>query len=204
MVGFQRWLIRFVQPVGLAPSARWSETNGKRHKTLTTWARQAILQTKRWLPNRRLVVVGDNGLSALELLAGVRDHVCMITRLRLDASLFRPAPKRRRGQRGRTPLKGRPLPKLSAVLKNKKTVWTSVVVSQWYNAQQRTLLIATGTAVWYHAGIRPVPIRWVLVRDPSGEPRSKKHAPTLAWRHSASGRIWRFCVQPQRCWGCSP
>jgi DDE superfamily endonuclease len=153
----------------LAPSARWSETNGKRHKTLTTWARQAILQTKRWLPNRRLVVVGDNGLSALELLAGVRDHVCMITRLRLDASLFRPAPKRRRGQRGRTPLKGRPLPKLSAVLKNKKTVWTSVVVSQWYNAQQRTLLIATGTAVWYHAGIRPVPIRWVLVRDPSGE-----------------------------------
>ncbi len=152
----------------LAPSARWSETNGKRHKTLTTWARQAILQTKRWLPNRRLVVVGDNGLSALELLAGVRDHVCMITRLRLDASLFRPAPKRRRGQRGRTPLKGRPLPKLSAG-KNKKTVWTSVVVSQWYNAQQRTLLIATGTAVWVPRGTRPVPIRWVLVRDPSGE-----------------------------------
>jgi hypothetical protein len=47
--------------------------------------------------------------------------------------------------------------------------WTSVVVSQWYNAQQRTLPVATGTAVWYHAGIPPVPIRWVLVRDPTGE-----------------------------------
>jgi hypothetical protein len=93
----------------------------------------------------------------------------MITRLRLDANLFRPAPKRRPGQRGRTPLKGRALPKLSAVLKNKKTVWTSVVVSQWYNAQQRRLLVATGTALWYHTGIAPVPIRWVLVRDPSGE-----------------------------------
>jgi hypothetical protein len=66
-------------------------------------------------------------------------------------------------------LKGRPLPKLSAVLKNKKTVWESVVVSQWYNAQQRTLLVATGTALWWHAGIPPVPIRWVLVSDPSGE-----------------------------------
>jgi hypothetical protein len=153
----------------LAPSARWSETNGKRHKTLITWARQAILQTKRWLPNRRLVFVGDNGFAALDLLAAVRSRVCMVTRLRMDASLFRPAPKRRRGQRGRTPLKGRPLPKLSAVLKNKKTVWTSVVVSQWYNAQQRTLLVATGTALWYHAGTPPVPIRWVLVRDPSGE-----------------------------------
>jgi len=34
---------------------------------------------------------------------------------------------------------------------------------------QRKLLVATGTALWYHAGIPPVPIRWVLVRDPSGE-----------------------------------
>jgi DDE superfamily endonuclease len=153
----------------LAPSARWSEANGRRHKTLTSWARQAILQTKRWLPNRRLVVVGDNGFAALDLLAAVRAHVCMVTRLRLDASLFRPAPKRRPGRRGRPALKGRPLPKLSAVLKNKKTVWESVVVSQWYNAQQRTLLVATGTALWWHAAIPPVPIRWVLVRDPSGE-----------------------------------
>ncbi len=153
----------------LAPSVRWSEANGRRHKTLTTWARQAILQTRRWLPNRRLVFVADSGFAALDLLAAVRGHVCMITRLRLDANLFRPAPKRRPGQRGRTPLKGRTLPKLSAVLKNKKTVWTSVVVAQWYNDQQRTLLIATGTALWYHAGIPPVPIRWVLVRDPSGE-----------------------------------
>ena len=57
---------------------------------------------------------------------------------------------------------------MGKVLKSKKTAWTSVVVSQWYNAQQRTLLVATGTAVWYHAGQPPVPIRWVLVRDPSG------------------------------------
>jgi hypothetical protein len=153
----------------LAPSARWSEANGKHHKTLTSWARQAILQTKRWLPNRRLVFVADSGFAALDLLAAVRGHVCMITRLRLDANLFWPAPKRRPGQRGRTPLKGPALPKLRAVLKSKRTVWTSVVVSQWYNAQQRSLLGATGTALWYHAGIAPVPIRWVLVRDLSGE-----------------------------------
>ena len=152
----------------LAPSSRWSQTNAKRHKTLTTWARQAILQTRRWLPKRRIVVVADSGFAALDLLSGVRRHVCMITRLRLDANLFRPAPRRRPGQRGRTPLKGAALPKLGKVLKSKKTAWTSVVVSQWYNAQQRTLLVATGTAVWYHAGQPPVPIRWVLVRYPSG------------------------------------
>ncbi len=27
----------------------------------------------------------------------------------------------------------------------------------------------TGTAVWYHSGIPPVPIRWVLVQNPLGE-----------------------------------
>jgi hypothetical protein len=121
------------------------------------------------LPNRRLVFVADSSFAALDLLAAVRSRVCMITRLRLDANLFRPAPKRRPGQRGRTPLKRRALPKLSAVLKNKRTVWTSVIVSQWYNAQQRRLLVATGTALWYRAGLAPAPIRWVLVRDPSGE-----------------------------------
>ena len=89
----------------LAPSARWSEAQGRRHKALTEWARQAILQTKRWLPDRRVVVVADSGFSALELIGAVRRHVCLITRLRLDASLFEPAPKRRKGQMGRPALK---------------------------------------------------------------------------------------------------
>ena len=152
-----RWALPFLTI--LAPSARWSQAHGKRHKTLTAWARQAILQTKRWLPNRDLVIVGDSGFAALDLLAAVRRHVRMITRLRLDANLFKPAPARKRHQRGRTPLKGKALPKLSAVLNNRKTSWTTMTVSQWYGDQQRTLQTATGTALWYHSGIPPVPIR---------------------------------------------
>jgi hypothetical protein len=45
--------------------------NGKPHKTLTTWARQAILQTKRWLSDGRLIFVADSGLAALDLIATV-------------------------------------------------------------------------------------------------------------------------------------
>jgi DDE superfamily endonuclease len=166
----RNWALPFLTI--LAPSARWSETHRRRHKTLTDWARQAVLQTKRWLPNRLLVFVADSGFAVLELLAAVRNHVCVITRLRLDAALYKPAPPRRKGQRGRSRLKGSRLPPLKTVLNSKKTVWTTVVVAQWYNAQQRELLTATGTALWYKAGVPPVPIRWVLVRDPSGE-----HAP---------------------------
>jgi len=166
----RQWALPFLTV--LAPSARWSETHGRRHKTLTDWARQAILQTKRWLPDRRLIFVADSSFAALDLIARIRQQVCLITRLRLDANLFAPAPERRPGQRGRPALKGPRLAKLSAVLADPKTRWTSVVVAQWYNAQQRQLLTATGTALWYHAGVPPVPIRWVLVRDPAGE-----HAP---------------------------
>jgi hypothetical protein len=38
------WALPFLTV--LAPSARWSEAHGKRRKTLTIWARQAILQTR--------------------------------------------------------------------------------------------------------------------------------------------------------------
>jgi hypothetical protein len=61
----QRWALPFLTV--LAPSARWSEAQGRRHKALTDWAKQAILQTKRWLPDRRVVVVADSGFSAYSL-----------------------------------------------------------------------------------------------------------------------------------------
>ena len=29
--------------------------------------------------------------------------------------------------------------------------------------------IVSDTAIWYHTGLPPLPIRWVLIRDPRGE-----------------------------------
>src|SRR5271165_274593 len=39
----------------------------------------------------------------------------------------------------------------------------------WYGRTNRVVEIATGTAVWYRGGLSPVPIRWLLVRDPLDE-----------------------------------
>jgi hypothetical protein len=88
----RRWALPFLTV--LAPSQRYEENKGRRHKALTDWARQGILQIKRWLPNRPIIIVADSSFSAIELIAAVRRHVCFITRLRLDANLFAPAPKR--------------------------------------------------------------------------------------------------------------
>lgn len=56
--------------------------------------------------------------------------------------------------------------RLPRPLAAKDTRWHAVVVPGWYGAGERTLEIASGTAVWRHGGLPIVPIRWVLVRDP--------------------------------------
>jgi len=94
--------------------------------------------------------------------------VTFIARLRLDAALYEPAPPRRPGQRGRPRLKGERLPNLSAVAQDPSTVWEPAEIANWYGSGERTIEIASKTAVWYSTGLFAVPIRWVLIRDPEG------------------------------------
>ena len=81
----------------LAPSSRYYQRQGRRHKKLTDWARQMIMLLRRWLPQRPLVLVGDNGYAVLDLLhccQSLREPVTLIARLRLDAALYAPATAR--------------------------------------------------------------------------------------------------------------
>jgi integrase-like protein len=57
------WALPFLTV--LAPSEQWSIQRRRRHKKLTDWARQALLQTARWLPGRRVIAVGDSSFSAI-------------------------------------------------------------------------------------------------------------------------------------------
>ena len=153
----------------LAPSQRYNQEQGRRHKKLTDWARQMSLQISRWLPDRVIIIVCDSSFAALEFLAAVSDRATVITRLRLDAALYASAPPRLPGQVGRPRKKGKKLPKLAARLRHKKTKWTRLLISHWYGRTSYEVEVATGAAVWYHSGMPPVAIRWVVVRDPLGK-----------------------------------
>lgn len=85
----------------LAPSERYYQKRGRRPNKLTDHARQLLLLVRRWVPKRPIVVVADSSFAALELLDAVRHKLCMVTRLRLDAALYDPAPERASGMRGR-------------------------------------------------------------------------------------------------------
>ena len=160
------WALPFL--TALAPSERFCQGRERRHKKLTDWGRQLVLQARRWLPGRELVVVADSGFAALEFLAATsRRGVACVTRLRLDAALYDPAPPRLPGTNGRPRTKGKRLANLSDVLADPATVWQRVIVPGWYGGE-RVVEISTNTAVWRHGGMPVVPIRWVLIRDPLG------------------------------------
>jgi hypothetical protein len=153
----------------LAPSERYHQKRHRRHKTLVDWGRQMLLQLRRWLPERPIVLVVDSGYAALDFLgrlASQRQPITCITRLRLDAQLYAPVRPRRKGQIGRPRRKGKRLPSLQQRVTDRKTVWRTITVPHWYSTGPRTIQIATGTAVWYRVGLPVVPLRWILIRDP--------------------------------------
>ena len=159
------WALPFL--TALAPSERYCRQQHKPHKKLTDWARQMVLQARRWMPEREMVLVADIGFAALELLAALtRQGVICITRLRLDAALYEPVPPRQPGPKGRPRTKGARLPNLSDVLGKTTTRWQRVRVSGWYGQGDRLVEFCSDTAVWRHSGKPVVPIRWVLLRDP--------------------------------------
>jgi hypothetical protein len=161
------WALPFL--TALAPSERYCRERGLRHKKLTDWGRQLALQARRWMPDRQLVLVTDSGFSALGFLAALlRQEITCVTRLRLDAALYQPAPPRRPGAIGRPRTKGARLPTPAEVLADEATQWRRVAVPGWHGEGERVVEICSGTAVWRHAGLPVVPIRWVLLRDPFG------------------------------------
>jgi hypothetical protein len=151
----------------LAPSERYYQQRGREPKTMLERALQALKVLKRWLPQRDVVVVGDGSYAAIDFLHACQTiGVTFITRLRLDAALYDPAPPY--SGKGRPRKKGARQPTLQARLHDPQTAW-QVVELAWYEGQIRKMEIATGTAWWFHAGKPALPIRWVLVRDPAGK-----------------------------------
>jgi DDE superfamily endonuclease len=161
------WALPFLTV--LAPSERSTRGRGGRHKRLTDWARQALLQAARWLPGRRVVAAADSSFAALELLDAVRRRVVVVTRLRLDARLFAPPPSRTPRTIGRPRVVGARLPTLAQRLGDCGTRWHRLIVPSWYGGGDRLVEACSGTALWHHPGLPVVPLRWVLARDPLGE-----------------------------------
>ncbi len=168
----RRWALPFlVVPVRSEKTCRKFR---RRHVGTVRWAQRLLRHVQAWCPERELVAVGDGAYAAVELI-----HQCqtlttrreaplrLVSRLRWDAALYAPPGQPPPGKRGPKPKKGVRLPSLATRLTDPETPWERVDVA-WYGGRQRTVEWVTGTALWHTAGQDPVPLRWLLVREPQG------------------------------------
>src|SRR5215213_9114052 len=167
----RRWALPFLTIPTFTPAI--SAKLGKRHRTAPERTEGLVRLIRRWQPHRTIQMVGDSSFAVLRLA-----HVCgaarvrLISRLVLNAQLYDPPRVRPASTPGVKPKKGPRQPKLCDRLDSTTdaaghTAWQRQTVA-WYGRQRRLLDVATGTALWHTDGCAPLPIRWVLVRDPRG------------------------------------
>ena len=138
----------------------------RRHKTVTDYAQQMLVCLRRWLPDRDLVVVADGGYAKREFLRhcqSMSKPIVVVTKLRMDASLYQPAPPQQPGQIGRPRVVGARSPSPTAVLDDPATQWIPYRATG-SDGSTAMVELASGVALWYHGGPPRLPIRWVVIR----------------------------------------
>lgn len=151
----------------LSPSKKSNEKAGRRHKTSIDWTRQMVILISRWLKKTAWILVGDGAYACMALAQTcIKQNVTLISRLRLDAQLFK-FPEYLPKRLGRKPIKGERIT-LKMLLADPTQSWQSLVVN-WYGGETKVLECLSFTCLWYHAGLVPVTLRIVLVKTPNGK-----------------------------------
>jgi hypothetical protein len=153
----------------LEPSEKSDKKANKRHKTTLQWAIQMLLQVVRWLKDAPIILVGDGGFACGKLAwTCLKHNVCLVSRLKMNARLYRPPPLGEKGKRGRKKTKGSKLISFKEMAGMPDLGWKEVTI-EGYGKKKKRVKYITNTSLWGADGFSPVPIRWVLVVDPEGE-----------------------------------
>ena len=131
-------------------------------------AREMIALVAGWAaavaPERTVYVVGDTAYVNQTTVEGRPTNVEVLGPLRMDGALWTLPPPRRPGQKGRPRTRGERLPTPAAQAQGRQH-WRALPVTL-YGRTVRPLVFR-GTALWYSV-LRTAPVRYVVVRDPSG------------------------------------
>jgi hypothetical protein len=122
-----------------------------------------------WAGDRTVYLEVDSAYAGRTLLENRPGNVEVVSRLRLDAALWAPAPKRRPRRKGRPRRRGARLPAPQQIAARCRR-WQTVSVAIYGRTVTTQVLILR--ALWV-AALREAPVRIVLVRDPSGKRRDE-------------------------------
>jgi len=164
-----RWpLVRWVLPAVFALYRKPDDCD-KTHpfRTRQVLAGQMVQRVTEALPNVQLQASADGAYATRPFVMQLPKSVNFVSRIRRDAAIYALPPKRRRpGQRGRNPKKGKRLPAPRQMARRRKKGWTEITALKQGRQVQR--LVLGITCLWYHV-CKDKPIRMVIVRDPSGK-----------------------------------
>lgn len=171
------WALPFLS-ILLPPERPLSSTKNKKdlkmkkrkHKTLNDWACQVVKLIRRWAGEiPKISIIADSAFATYNLVNTCIDHQINLTsRMRLDARTFEFPVTNEKGHKN---LVGKRLPTFKKMLEDPSLKWQKSK-THWYNGKMKTIEFLTGTSLWYGYGIRPAPIKWVLVKGSTDESES--------------------------------
>lgn len=133
--------------------------------TINQQAARMIDQVRKALPGRRIRVVADGAFASREVVAALDESTCLISRVRRDAALHAPLPKRRRRRPGRPPTRGRRLPTPEQMAR-RATNWKRIGIRKGGRVVQRD--VVSCICLWAHV-CGPRKVKILIVRDPRGQ-----------------------------------
>jgi DDE superfamily endonuclease len=152
----------------MAPSLGTPRGN-RVYKSSLDWAISMVQVVNRWL-KRHWVCVGDGGYGNAKFGWACRQvGVTLVSRLPQKANLYDFAPTMPQSYPGRRRTKGVRLPSMQQHLDNLCFESGKFHILNWYGGNHALRQLVSGTAVWDVDGYPPLPLRWVLVIDPTGQ-----------------------------------
>ncbi|NJL03270.1 MAG: transposase [Spirulinaceae cyanobacterium SM2_1_0] len=153
----------------LMPSQATPRVGNRAYKTSLDWAAQMVSQVSRWL-KRHWICVGDGSFGNAKFGWACRRHgTSLVARLPWKANLYDFAPVLTHRYPGRPRTKGARLPSMQQQLDSLGFESGAFHRLRWYGGTQALRQLVTGTALWNVSGYPPLPVRWVLVIDPTGQ-----------------------------------
>jgi len=164
-----KWtMIRWVFPVVFSLYRKPSDcTKEDGFRTRQELAGEMVQQVTQALPRVHWRISADGQYAKQQVVRALPYGVNLVSRIRRDAAIYQlPSRRKVKGKRGRKPKKGQRMPTPKKMAVYRKEGWKEIPVQkQGYPVQRRVLGI---TCLWYHV-CGEVPIRMVMVRDPSGK-----------------------------------
>ena len=165
----QRWALPVLADLYRTPEV--SKAEKARHETPAPLMCRLLRVVPLRPPGRTLALAGDSGFGAHEVGRFCHRHrrpLTLVGKPHPDVNLFAPPPPYRGNGRPRVKGDCLPEPRAAAATSRRRKL-----TAGWYGGGARRARAATGTGHWDKGGDRPVPIRWVFVRDATGTHRGE-------------------------------